>query len=114
MGMSEEKPWDPSMFKPGDLIHTCQGYNEIIAEIEDDGTVVTKGGHRCDFDHCCSLPTTRQQIVNYFLKQWGTEEGLKKARGWWDKDHQIFKIIKALKKGKRVFDDRGCLIKEDL
>lgn len=108
-----KKKWSIDSVKKGDIIHTCSGYNKIVKEVEEDGTIVTEDRCNCDFGHCCSKPFTREQIVEYF-NRWGSKEGMKEAKKWWDDDHELFRIIRALKAGKRVFDDKGLLVPSDI
>jgi len=100
-------------YRKGSLIHTCYGYNKVISKIERDGTVITEDDRHCDFVHCCSAPKSREEIVNYFLKSWGSKKGTKMAKDYWPPSGgEVLDIVNRLKKGDRVFNKKGCLIHE--
>lgn len=109
---AEKLEWAAGILKSWPLVHCCLGYNIVVQRLEKDNTIVYENGRMCDLWHCISPPQTKDEIVKYFMA-WDSD-GQKLARAYWDSDHEIFKIIVALKTGKKVFDDRGCLIKEDL
>jgi hypothetical protein len=69
--------------KPGDLVSSCKGYNEIIRTIEPcywsglkpgknvvvDFDIETAVGSSCSLMHCCTVPLeTKEEIVAYWLR----------------------------------------------
>lgn len=95
--------------KPGDLIGTCKGYNEVIKEIWPEwrslgkGRVVvdfyieTEAGSSCSLYNCCCKAETREEIIAYWLQPWPDEWACFSTVG------------AALRAGKEVFDEKGQL-----
>ncbi len=100
--------------KVGDLLHTCRGYNQRIAEIHSEHSyrrlstnswyicdfhIVFEDGNSCSWNHCCSLPYTKEQITNY----------------WKNMTHDWFKdcsLSIAAKAGKDIVNENGELLEE--
>lgn len=116
LGSSWRKLQLAKMLKPGDLIHTCKGYNERIAEIEPrwsydgrlliDFDIISEVGSGHSLIHCCTLPLlTKEEIVAY-CKTWITPEAVE----WCEKQGYPFHrtpISLGILEGKEVFDDEG-------
>lgn len=107
--------------KVGDLIHTCNGYNEHIAVIEPiiwrephhkgyvigDLDIETDGGSSHSLQHCCTLPLPPKDEILAYWKY------LAKCpdTGWiFGVQHQ--KLLKAVKNGEDPFDSNGCILPE--
>lgn len=130
-------PWPDKLkhglkLRAGDLVSTCKGYNERIAEITPHWTnrvgvgvnlltdtrlrrgrfitdfdIHTESGSSCSLLHCCTFPLeTREQIIAYFLG-WDAPEWRewRKKSGWGDT--YLESIIDGIKSGKEVFDENG-------
>jgi hypothetical protein len=82
-GKWREKLEYGARLKPGDLISSCKGYNEIIREVEPeywqglkpgkkvviDFGIETTVGSCCSLTHCCTVPLeTKEQVVDYWLR----------------------------------------------
>jgi len=106
--------------KVGDLIHTCNGYNERIAVIEPriwrepyrkgyvigDLDIETESGGSHSLQHCCDLPIfSKEQILSYwkYLAENNSDIG-------WNFGVQHQKLLKAVKNGEDPFDDFGCIL----
>jgi hypothetical protein len=96
--------------KPGDLISTCKGYNEIITEITPrwstwkmakgevivDFDIQTETGG-CSLEHCCTVPLETREAI---------------YRKWLDQKHELFRsyaerIRKVVEAGGHAFDENG-------
>lgn len=105
--------------KVGDLISSCKGYNERIAEVYPvwsrsgyfiyDFDIVTQSGSSCSIIHCCTLPIwTKQEVVDRW-RPYSTPEGKRWAEGIWKPDWHYWKVIEGVKNGLDVFDEDGQL-----
>lgn len=107
--------------KPGDLISTCKGYNEEIAEIKPcwsgdgkivvDFDIITVSGSGHSVFHCCTLPLeTREEIGRYHLAWLGPEELEERRR--WTSDGKLDDVTQALLDGvpvEDIWDELGRL-----
>lgn len=100
--------------KVGDLLYTCRGYNQRIAEILPefncrrlsanswyvwDFQIILNDGNCCSWNHCCSLPCSKQEITDY----------------WKNMNHDWFKdcsLAIAAKSGQDIVNADGELLKE--
>lgn len=81
-GKCREKMEYGARLKPGDLISSCKGYNEVIHTVKPEywqglrrGKVVvdfdieTISGSSCSLWHCCTVPLeTKEQVVAYWMR----------------------------------------------
>jgi hypothetical protein len=113
--------------KPGDLLSTCKGYNERIAEVYPEWTTwnMRRGAVICDFNfttetgcscsaiHCCSFPLeTRDQIYDSW-KRWlppanATQAEIDevKKQGWGFVEYAQ-RLEEVLAAGGHAFDEDG-------
>ncbi len=109
--------------KPGDLVSSCRGYNEIIAEIEpiyfrykskylvDDFDLITDSGYSCSILNCCIFPLkTREQIIKSWLN-WLLPHN-KKLYAVLNFPNKIMLALKDGVDGKDIFNENGTLKEE--
>lgn len=115
--------------KPGDLISTCKGYNEVIEEIRPEIYQINKGwvvsdfsvqtagpnGGNCSVLHCCTFPLeTKEEVAKYWLSHQGPEYD-KWVTNWYGGDIDRYfespgyKMVQLLNAGKEVFLPDGQL-----
>jgi hypothetical protein len=123
---------DPRMIagckmKPGDLIGTCKGWNEIIETITPERyqSPHTRGTIVFDFDiwttaqsshsmrNCCCLPETKQEIIDYWMSHVDPRYQADHIL-WYGGEKRYFdsftyKMCQAIKAGEEVFDERGMI-----
>jgi len=113
--------------KPGDLISSCVGWNQVIEEIQPqfcsdpgllrgrvvgDFDIITTEGSSHSVIHCCTFPLlTRQEIENYWSSM-DTPEYISWYKKWTSgkeefKDGVWGKICYAIKRGEPVFNEDG-------
>jgi hypothetical protein len=118
--------------RPGDIVSTCKGYNDVVARVRPiwatggryanrlvaDFQIDLVGCGTCSLVFCCAYPTeTRDQIVAYWLAKDNPE-----YRTWYEQwtggekweDSSWGRITRALQEGQEVFDERGLLLETRL
>lgn len=121
--------WKPGLFlylsrwsqvRIGDVIHTCNGFNDRVTSIEPEYRRVSRGRLVVrDFDvtcetgnhsamHCCGLDLlSRDEIIRYFVR-WNEETNRKSAMGWGMLDVIATAQACAEGRGETLFDEQGC------
>lgn len=117
-GKWKEKLEYGAQLKPGDLISSCKGYNEIIHkivpncqqtnnEIIVDFNVETTVGNYCSLIYCCTFPLeTKEQIVAYWLRD------IEWSSGFYGEDYENsygYIIKQDLLAGIEVFNKDGTI-----
>jgi hypothetical protein len=114
--------------KPGDLVSTCKGWNEVISEITPewanygrfsnriimDFDIITESGSSHSMVHCCE---GHLQSLDEILKFW-TKRDTPERKRWFEEwgggtykweDTLSHRINNALSSGKVVFFENGTL-----
>lgn len=116
--------------KPGDLVSTCAGYNEVVREVYyywrrcpyplkrgfRRGAIVvsvdfmTTGGGCCSGTHCCTFPTeTKAEILEYWKSQLAWAESAEGKESGWASVFTDCLVGKALSNGEDPFNEDGTL-----
>ena len=103
--------------RPGDVANTCSGWNDVIETIEPsyngmgkrgrvliDFDIVFKDGSCCSWMHCCSLPRTKEESIQYFLG-WDCPEGWETIKKWRMDD--LADTIRRLRAGEDLVGENG-------
>lgn len=118
LGDSWKKMLIASKLKPGDIVHTCKGYNEKIETIEPSFFYFAKGRVTFDFDietevggccsvrHCITFPVFSKSEILEQWKHWAN------SPSEWNFGEQHNIILNAVKNGEDPFDENGCLKRE--
>lgn len=137
-GRWREKLEYGARLKPGDLISSCKGYNEIIHEVEPaywqglkpgkkvvvDFDIETIVGSSCSLTHCCTVPLeTKEQVVAYWLRdcdEWamqfyGSEEKWKNSLAYNIKQDLLagIEVFNADGTISRDYNHYWCALRED-
>lgn len=137
-GKWREKLEYGARLKPGDLISSCKGYNEIIHEVTPDYwqglkpgrkvvvdfSIETTVGSSCSLTHCCTVPLeTKEQVVAYWLRdidEWGvgfygSEEAYKNSYGYIIKQDLLagIEVFNADGTIHRDYNHYWCAFKDD-
>lgn len=110
----------------GDLVSSCRGWNEKIAEIYPewsgrgrftnryvvDFAIVTESGCSCSLTHCCSFPLeTKDEIISYWMEM-DTPEYQRWYQTWSPVPFEETlwgKIVQGLRRGEEVFLEDGTI-----
>jgi hypothetical protein len=106
-------------FKPGDLVHDCDGFNHRIKRfvkyrwwngVIDIEVEFENGGRACGCNISPKPPRTREYIEECFKSMELTEvkEG-DESWTWWNKKHQAA-LRQAVLRGEHVVDEDGILL----
>jgi hypothetical protein len=112
--------------KPGDLISSCTGWNQVIEEIQPewfglgllrgrivgDFRIITTDGSSHSVIHCCSFPLETHEQIKSHWRDMDTPEYLAWYKKWTSgreefKDSTWGKICYALKRGEKIFLEDG-------
>lgn len=107
-----------SHLRPGDLIHGCNGFNDVIVSVEPEYRVATRGKLvAMDYDivaengahslrHCCDLDLwTRDEVLRYFAS-WAADGGAA-ARAYNMLDVEKVALMVKEGRGEELFTERG-------